>query len=190
MSCALAPSSSPSLNNKIFTKSTKNYSVPTQIQYNNISFSTHVSKSRILYKNPTGSFRSRPTTRIQAFYTESTETLYELLGISESGSTISDIKKAYKQMARRYHPDVSPPDRVDENTKRFIMVQEAYETLSNPASRAMYDRDLSKGQRVEETGEWRMRWQSQIDELKQKNIINPISRGGRMTWGARMRNQR
>ncbi|KAK4482969.1 hypothetical protein RD792_010161 [Penstemon davidsonii] len=131
--------------------------------------------------------------------------MYELLGIAENGSTISDIKKAYKQMARKYHPDVSPPDRVDENTKRFIMVQEAYETLSNPASRAMYDRDLSKGssfafsartrpyhyndQRVEETGEWRMRWQSQIDELKQKNI-NPNSRGGRMTWGARMRNQR
>lgn len=69
---------------------------------------------------------------------------YELLGISESVS-LSEIKQAYKQMARKYHPDVSPPDLAAEYTRRFIRVQEAYETLSDPGRRAMYDRDLARG---------------------------------------------
>ncbi|KVI12291.1 DnaJ domain-containing protein [Cynara cardunculus var. scolymus] len=47
------------------------------------------------------------------------ETLYDLLGISET-ETISEIKKAHKQMALKYHPDVSPPDRAEEYTVRFI----------------------------------------------------------------------
>lgn len=72
------------------------------------------------------------------------ETFYDMLGISETGS-ISDIKKAYKQLARKYHPDVSPPDRTEEYTKRFIKVQEAYETLSDPHSRALYDTNLARG---------------------------------------------
>ncbi|KAL8058004.1 hypothetical protein ABFX02_04G220700 [Erythranthe guttata] len=124
--------------------------------------------------------------------------LYELLGIGESGSTLSDIKKAYKEMARKYHPDVSPPDRVDEFTRRFIMVKQAYDILSNPERRASYDRDFSQGfkgyafsarksykydQKMEEKREWKIRWQSQLDELKKKKSKN--SSKDRMSWGAR-----
>ncbi|RWW77653.1 hypothetical protein BHE74_00014173 [Ensete ventricosum] len=84
---------------------------------------------------------------------------YEMLGIPESGS-FDDIKRAYKQMALKYHPDVSPPDLADEYTRRFIEVQEAYETLSDPRLRALYDRDLARGlhlafsarRRVDEVG--------------------------------------
>uniref|UniRef100_M1C9A5 DnaJ isoform n=1 Tax=Solanum tuberosum TaxID=4113 RepID=M1C9A5_SOLTU len=72
------------------------------------------------------------------------KSFYELLGIQETVSLL-EIKQAYKQLARKYHPDVSPPGRVEENTKRFIRVQEAYETLSDPKSRDMYDKDMSKG---------------------------------------------
>ncbi|CAA3002422.1 Hypothetical predicted protein [Olea europaea subsp. europaea] len=68
-------------------------------------------------------------------------TLYDLLGIPETG-TLLEIKQAYKQLARKYHPDVSPHDRVEEYTKMFIRVQEAYETLSDPRRRALYDRDM------------------------------------------------
>lgn len=75
---------------------------------------------------------------------QSTDNFYELLGIPESGS-LSDIKKAYKQLARKYHPDVSPPDRAEEYTQRFILVQEAYETLADPQTRALYDNDMTKG---------------------------------------------
>ncbi|KAI0492648.1 hypothetical protein KFK09_026924 [Dendrobium nobile] len=73
-----------------------------------------------------------------------TESFYELLGIPVSGSH-DDIKRAYKQLARKYHPDVSPPDRTEEYTQRFILVQEAYETLSDPECRALYDRYLARG---------------------------------------------
>ncbi|KAE9610456.1 hypothetical protein Lal_00006236 [Lupinus albus] len=66
---------------------------------------------------------------------------YELLGIPLSGS-LMEIKQAYKKLARKYHPDVSPPGRVEEYTKRFILVQEAYKTLSDPRLKAMYDRDI------------------------------------------------
>ncbi|CAL0299424.1 unnamed protein product [Lupinus luteus] len=69
---------------------------------------------------------------------------YELLGIPLSGS-FTEIKQAYKQLVRKYHPDVSPPDRIEEYTKTFILVQEAYETHSDPRLRDMYDRDMAVG---------------------------------------------
>ncbi|EOY05165.1 hypothetical protein QUC31_016897 [Theobroma cacao] len=126
---------------------------------------------------------------------------YELLGIPETG-TLPEIKQAYKQLARKYHPDVSPPDRVEEYTQRFIRVQEAYETLSDPRRRASYDRDLALGihlafsarrryqydEELEERSEWKNRWQSQLSELKRRSM-NRDARGN-MSWGARMRRQR
>ncbi|XP_057487413.1 chaperone protein dnaJ 20, chloroplastic-like [Actinidia eriantha] len=126
---------------------------------------------------------------------------YDLLGISETG-TLLEIKHAYKQLARKYHPDVSPPGRVDEYTQRFIRVQEAYETLSDPGRRAMYDRDMARGlhlafsarrrfqsdEQMEERSEWKARWQGQLSELKRRSMNNDGQ--GNMSWGARMRRQR
>lgn len=71
-------------------------------------------------------------------------TFYELLGISSQGSP-DDVRAAYRRMALMYHPDVSPPGAAAENTRRFIQVQEAYETLSDPSRRASYDRALARG---------------------------------------------
>ncbi|KAK7359296.1 hypothetical protein VNO77_01249 [Canavalia gladiata] len=125
---------------------------------------------------------------------------YQLLGIPESGS-LMEIKHAYKQLARKYHPDVSPPGRIEEYTKRFIQVQEAYETLSDPTRRAMYDRDMANGIRfafnarrrhdqvVEQKSEWKARWQSQLSELKKRSKSKDAA-GGNMSWAARMRQQR
>ncbi|GMP48608.1 hypothetical protein CsSME_00015904 [Camellia sinensis var. sinensis] len=118
-------------------------------------FKNPLVKPSISIKTPYGStyYRTRRTTRAaidnlsetSSEATEGTEkSFYELLGISESG-TLSEIKKAYKQLALRYHPDVSPPNRAEEYTRRFIRVQEAYQTLSNPKTRALYDTDLAKG---------------------------------------------
>ncbi|CAK9136497.1 unnamed protein product [Ilex paraguariensis] len=125
---------------------------------------------------------------------------YDLLGIPETG-TLLEIKQAYKQLARKYHPDVSPPDRVDEYTRRFIRVQEAYETLSDPNRRASYDRDMAKGlhlafsarrrfqnHEMEEKSEWKIRWQSQLSELKRRSMKEDT--GENMSWAARMRRQR
>jgi molecular chaperone DnaJ len=61
---------------------------------------------------------------------------YEVLGVSRT-ATPEDIKKAYRQMARQYHPDVS--DQPDAES-RFKEVNEAYEVLSDAEKRATYDR--------------------------------------------------
>ncbi|XP_030547698.1 chaperone protein dnaJ 20, chloroplastic-like isoform X2 [Rhodamnia argentea] len=123
---------------------------------------------------------------------------YDLLGIPESGS-LPEIKQAYKQLARKYHPDVSPPGRVEEYTQRFIRVQEAYETLSDPRRRAVYDSDLAGGihlafsarrpyrcdEDLEDKSGWKSRWQVQLSGLKGRSA-HKDSRGN-MSWGARMR---
>ena len=61
---------------------------------------------------------------------------YILLGL-ERGATLSDIKRAYKRLARRYHPDINPGDRVA--AAQFRRIAEAYETLSDPDRRHRYD---------------------------------------------------
>ncbi|XP_077226865.1 DNAJ-like 20 isoform X1 [Tasmannia lanceolata] len=94
--------------------------------------------------------KSFSTVRFGSFRTQATVsdhrqlTFYELLGISESVG-LMEIKQAYKQMARKYHPDVSPVDQVEEYTRIFIQVHEAYETLSDPRSKALYDQELARG---------------------------------------------
>jgi len=90
------------------------------------------------------SFKPKSNLNDVVSYTDTDKSFYDLLGIPETGSLL-EIKQAYKQLARKYHPDVSPPDRVEEYTQRFIRVQEAYETLSDPGMRALYDRDMAKG---------------------------------------------
>jgi molecular chaperone DnaJ len=61
---------------------------------------------------------------------------YILLGV-ERGASPNDIKRAYKRLARRYHPDINPGDRVAE--AHFRRIAEAYETLSDPDRRRRYD---------------------------------------------------
>lgn len=61
---------------------------------------------------------------------------YELLEVDRSASK-EELKRAYRRMARKYHPDVNHEDGADE---RFKEINEAYEVLSNENSRAAYDR--------------------------------------------------
>ncbi len=62
---------------------------------------------------------------------------YEVLGVAK-GASESDIKKAYRKLARQHHPDRNPGDKQAET--RFKEVQEAYDVLSDKSKRAQYDR--------------------------------------------------
>ena len=61
---------------------------------------------------------------------------YKILGITKSASE-ADIKKAYRKLARKYHPDLNPNDKTAE--KSFKEINEANEVLSNPENRKKYD---------------------------------------------------
>jgi molecular chaperone DnaJ len=61
---------------------------------------------------------------------------YQVLGVAR-GVALADIKKAYRKLARKYHPDLNPGDKTAES--RFKEIQEAYAVLSDPKKRSHYD---------------------------------------------------
>lgn len=71
----------------------------------------------------------------------SNKNFYEVLGVSNDASE-SDIKKAYRTLSLKYHPDRNPNE---EAKSIFQSIGEAYETLSDPAKRNQYDMELRFG---------------------------------------------
>lgn len=70
---------------------------------------------------------------------------YYFLGVSSDASA-EDIRKAYRKLSLKYHPDKNPED--DFFSSRFREIQEAYDTLSDPDKRSIYNSEFS-GQRVQ-----------------------------------------
>ena len=82
---------------------------------------------------------------------------YEVLEL-ERTATEADIKKAYRKLARKYHPDVSKEKDAE---ARFKELGEAYEVLKNPEKRAAYDqlgRDFRSGQQFRPPPDWEQRF--------------------------------
>lgn len=68
--------------------------------------------------------------------TTATKDYYEILGVKKDVST-DEIKKAYRRLARKYHPDLNPGDKTAE--QKFKEINEAYEVLGDPKKRTEYD---------------------------------------------------
>ncbi|MDQ3192122.1 MAG: DnaJ domain-containing protein [Bacteroidota bacterium] len=74
---------------------------------------------------------------------------YQVLGISK-GASESDIKKAYRKLALKYHPDKNPSDKVSE--EKFKEVNEAYQVLSDPEKSKKYEEFGKDWQNYQQTG--------------------------------------
>src|SRR5215218_6879260 len=72
---------------------------------------------------------------------------YKVLGIEKNASQ-DDIKKAYRKLARKYHPDLNPNDK--EAHKKFQQINEANEVLSDPEKRKKYDQYGENWQHAEQ----------------------------------------
>src|SRR6185503_7252031 len=64
------------------------------------------------------------------------EDYYKILGVKR-GATQDEIRKAYRRLARKYHPDVNPGDKAAE--EKFKQLSEANDVLSDPKKREVYD---------------------------------------------------
>jgi molecular chaperone DnaJ len=91
---------------------------------------------------------------------------YQLLGIPRD-ATEKDIKRAFRQLARRYHPDVNPGNKSAES--KFKEINQAYEVLSDPGKRSKYD----------EYGE---QWEY-ADEISRARKSSPRSTAGTYGYG-------
>lgn len=113
---------------------------------------------------------------------------YQILGVARNASE-EDIKKAYRRLARKYHPDVSKEARAEE---RFKEVAEAYEVLRDPEKRAAYDQlggNWQAGQEFRPPPGWRSGPQkprhpadgfsaSDFSDFFESIFGNPQGRGG------------
>src|SRR3984957_6773259 len=82
---------------------------------------------------------------------------YDTLGLSR-GASAEEVKRAYRKLARKYHPDVSKEKNAE---AKFKDVQEAYEVLRDPDKRASYDqlgRDYRPGQQFRPPPDWSQRF--------------------------------
>src|SRR5215203_1692965 len=85
---------------------------------------------------------------------------YKILGVDKNAST-DDIRKAYRKLARKHHPDLNPNDK--ESHKKFQQVNEANEVLSDPEKRKKYDqygKDWQHAEAFEKQRQEQRRYQS------------------------------
>lgn len=100
---------------------------------------------------------------------------YAILGVGKN-ATEDEIKKAYRKLARKYHPDVNPGDATAEN--KFKDINEAQEVLLDPEKRKLYDRFGTQWKQYQQAGgqaqdfDW-SQWQGQPGGQRTYRTVNP-----------------
>jgi molecular chaperone DnaJ len=100
--------------------------------------------------------------------TEQSKDLYAVLGVARS-ATGDEIKKAYRKLARKYHPDVNPGNK--EAEERFKSISQANDILSDPEKRKLYDEFGAEG------------LQAGFDAARAREYASWQSRGGTAGFG-------
>lgn len=96
---------------------------------------------------------------------------YKILGVSRK-ATDTEIKKAYRALAKKYHPDTNPDS--PDAEKRFAECSEAYETLSDKNKRRSYDKS-GVADRHRNTYTWRQKRSTWKKKPKGRSVIYPVS---------------
>src|SRR5450759_4564288 len=104
---------------------------------------------------------------------------YQTLGVTRT-ATADGIKKVYRRLARKYHPDVSKEPNAE---AKFKEVQEAYEVLKDPEKRAAYDQlgnEARSGQDFRPPPDWASGFEFRGRPRNSKPLAQ--SGGGRKSW--------
>lgn len=113
------------------------------------------------------------------------KTLYEILEVSENASK-EIIEKAYKVLAKKYHPDLQAEGDKQEAEKKMKQINEAYEVLSDEEKRKEYDLKLTQERRKEEVqkqsqldynqNQYRQHYQAQTKPMSEKEYREALKR--------------
>ncbi|CAL9096974.1 unnamed protein product [Musa acuminata var. zebrina] len=104
---------------------------------------------------------------------------YQVLALEPENAGADAVKRAYRSLALRHHPDVYPPSGKEEATRTFVEIQRAYEILSDPVLREEYDHQLGlvgSAKQRDQRDEERRRvypkevWMEQLRELKSRSM--------------------
>lgn len=98
---------------------------------------------------------------------------YKVLGVDKQ-ATADDIKKAYRKLARKHHPDLNPND--PEAVKTFQQINEAHEVLSDPDKRKKYDQYGQDWKHAEQFEQARQQRQ------QERNAREPFDNGGHFSY--------
>lgn len=103
--------------------------------------------------------------------------LYEILEVSEKASK-EVIEKAYRVLAKKYHPDLQMQEEKQNAEKKMKQINEAYDILSNEEKRKEYDRTLAEERRIEKQKQEQRQSQQDEIEIKQTEIENKKRENG------------